>query len=395
MARGELILGKVLPYSRKGRAQRWRIDFGRRWSARFLYSFRGIAFESEEMAQAILSHVELEVANGRALDDVLSEFAPETSASTGIEPMLRRWLDLFRKRVAAGDRAPRTLRDYERWAGKPGQPGAEAHFAAWYGRSIWEVTTGSLEEWSYALAEKGLGLKTRRNVLAGFRSFLSWVAEQRTTFDVPRFPWPEPDERLPKILSREVQAKVLEAIAESKRGIFYALADLMLRPSEARVLRVRDWRDDELRVERASKDRLVRGEIRGPKKRKGVKVLPVMGRLHEWLEAHVPAERRLSDPDGPLFANPDGQAGGWWSETAVRRTWYDACDRAGVERVGVYVGTKHSTATDLKSRGADDRVLAALMGHSDPRSVQVYAKVQGSTLRSALSKLERRRRSAS
>ena len=133
----------------------------------------------------------------------------------------------------------------------------------------------------------------------------------------------------------------------------------------------------------------VRGEVRGPKKRKGVKTLPASDRLMEWLEKHVPAKRRVADPDGPLFHNPDGYAEGWWSAPVLSTNWYRACDRAGVPRVGPYEGTKHSTATYLKGLGADDRLLAAIMGHSDIRSVEKYAKVQGKAIRSALAKLER------
>jgi integrase len=268
--------------------------------------------------------------------------------------------------------------------------GAGAHFSYWYGKSIWEIDTAGIEEWSYWLADKGLSPKSRRNVLAGFHSFLGWIADQRQAFEVPRFPWPEAQERLPNILSREIQAKVLEAIREPKRGIFLALADLMLRPGEARVLRLRDWVGDEIRVERAAKDRLVRGVIRGPKKATGVKTLPVSPRLGRWLEEHVSVKRRLADPDGPLFSNPDGKREGWWSETALRRVWALACERAGVTGVGLYEGTKHSTATHLKGQGADDRLLASIMGHRDPRSVEKYAKVQGKAIKSALAKLEAR-----
>ncbi|HME74041.1 MAG TPA: enoyl-CoA hydratase-related protein [Myxococcota bacterium] len=42
-----------------------------------------------------------------------------------------------------------------------------------------------------------------------------------------------------------------------------------------------------------------------------------------------------------------------------------------------------------RSLGADDRLLAAIMGHGDPRSVEKYAKVQGTAIRSALAKLEK------
>ena len=52
MARGEITIGKVIEYG--DRSPRFKIDFGRRWGPRYLYSFRGTRFESKEMAQAIL-----------------------------------------------------------------------------------------------------------------------------------------------------------------------------------------------------------------------------------------------------------------------------------------------------------------------------------------------------
>jgi hypothetical protein len=139
----------------------------------------------------------------------------------------------------------RTLRDYERWAAKRGRGN---YFAWWYGRSIFEIDKATLEEWSYWMAERGISGKTRRNVMADFSSFLNWLGEARRTFEVPRIPWPEADHPLPAVLTREVQAKVIEAVPEAKRRIYYALADLLLRPSEARVLRLRDWMGDETRV---------------------------------------------------------------------------------------------------------------------------------------------------
>jgi integrase len=340
------------------------------------------------MAKAVLGHVDLEVTRGRALDDVLAELAPQTNAAAGIEPLLRRWLEIFEKRVSAGSRQPRTLREYRRWAGHG--ISEYAHFAFWYGRTVHDVDRASLEEWEFWLFDRGLSAKTVRNVMAGFRSFLSWVGDQRRGFVVPRFPWPELDEHQPTILSEKLQWNVLREIPEPKRGIFLCMAFCLVRPSEARALRVRDWEGDDLRVSRAAKDRKTRGTVRGLKSR-NTKVLPVDITLELWLPEFVSAERRIQDPDGPLFVNPDGKLGGWWSETAMRRAWATACKKAGVSGVSLYEGTKHSRATHLKAMGADDRILARLMGHRDPRSVEKYARLQGSAIRNALFRLEKDR----
>ncbi len=42
----------------------------------------------------------------------------------------------------------------------------------------------------------------------------------------------------------------------------------------------------------------------------------------------------------------------------MRRTWAAACKKVGVTGVSLYEGTKHSSATYLKSLGADHRLAA-------------------------------------
>jgi integrase len=341
------------------------------------------------MASAILAHVEGEVARGRPLAEVLDVYRPKPQSETGIDPLLARWLDIFRKRTAQGSRGPRTLREYERWADPDG--GRYVHFSYWYGRSILDIDRAELEEWSFWLSERGLAAKTVRNVMAGFRSFMSWVAENvLTDLVVPRFPWPEIDDHRPTILSDEMQANVLSKIPWHKRGIFLCLAYGLLRPGEARVLRVRDYGDDEIHVARAAKDRITEGLIRGLKSR-NTKTVPVVDfMLSDWLTEHVTSEARLQRPDSPLFPNPDGRREGWWSETAMRRTWGSAAKKAGVAGVSLYEGTKHSTATRLKAGGMDDRVLALLMGHRDQRSVAKYAKLDSSVVRLEIERANKR-----
>ena len=374
-------LGKVVKRrGKKTAADRWCIDFGSKWGSRLLHSFRGQPFEGEAMAAAILAHVEAEVARGRPLAEVLEDYRTKPQAEAGVEPLLAHWIEVFRKRAEQGSRQPRTLREYARWAGPA--KNEHAHFSHWYGSSISEIDRASLEEWSFWLSDRGLSPKTVRNVMGGFSSFMSWVADSvLTDLVVPRFPLPAVDDHQPTILSEEMQSKVLAQIPWHKRGIFYCLAYALVRPSEARVLRVRDHENDEIRVARAAKDRITGGLVRGLKSR-NVKTVPVVDfALYDWLSEHVTPERRLQSPDGPLFPNPDAAGEGWWSETSMRRTWSRACQGAGVLGVSLYEGTKHSTATRLKAAGMDDRVLALLMGHRDRRSVEKYAKLSTSVVR--------------
>jgi integrase len=385
---------------------RFFLDFGRLAMPRRLYSFRGVAFTTREMAAGIASYVEMERAKGRPLDDILSELRPG-GGEAAIAPLLERWLDLMQRESDAGIRSPNYVRELKRWAAAGG------HFDFWSGMSVHEIDRGALREWAIVLAETKRKIrgetepppisgKTARNVMAGFHAFCEWVAEVRPSFTVPpNWPWPEAVDYLPTVLSLELQDAVLAEIDEERRGLYLAFARFGVRPSEGRVLRVRDWTSaDELRVERARKGHSLVAPIRGPKKARGTKVLPlthqvdgevVKSNLLLWLEAHVSPERRLEDPDGPLFVNPRGRTG-WWSETQSQEVWNDACARVGVD-VKMYEGTKHSTATALKAAGVDDRVIAKILGHTDHRSVEKYGKVQTATVASALARLRPRKKS--
>lgn len=374
-------LGRV--EERQGRPGRWRIDYGKQWPGRFIFTFKGVPLDSKELADAVATFVEAQVMRGRALEDVLAEVSPDGAGASVIEPLLQRWIEGFKKKVATEKRQPRTLAEYERWVGD--------HFSWWHGKTLADVDSQAIEDWDHALAtERKLKPKTRRNVLSGFRSFLRWVHEQRPTFVIPRFEWPEVDEHMPTIITEQLQSQLIATIPWPKQGVFWLMALTLVRPSEARVLRLRDWDGaDQIRVGRAAKDNKKGGVVRGLKSR-NVKVVPVEFPLNDWLAEHVPPERRLAEPDSPLFRNPDSPDG-WWSKSALRRAWQAACEKVGVEGVSLYEGLKHSSATHLKALGADDRVLAQLAGHRDPRSILRYAKLEPGTVATALRRLRERK----
>jgi hypothetical protein len=55
-----------------------------------------------------------------------------------------------------------------------------------------------------------------------------------------------------------------------------------------------------------------------------------------------------------------------------------------VPHVGLYEGTKHSTATELLRRGINEHVIQALLGHADVRSTRRCARLADQALVEAL-----------
>lgn len=88
----------------------------------------------------------------------------------------------------------------------------------------------------------------------------------------------------------------------------------------------------------------------------------------EWREVFL----RVFAPRGPI------------SDKAVGAVLRDACDRAGVPRVGTH-RLRHTVATELLAAGAALTEIAPILRHTNLSSTAIYAKVD----RTALSTLAR------
>jgi integrase len=328
-----------------------------------------------DTATRVLELIRARIAQGATLDEATAPFLPSTHEANLVLTRAQQWLALKQREAEAGDRSPTYVRELARYVGPKG------HFSWWAGRSIHEVGYAALEDWSHWLAERGLSPKTRWNVLAAFRSFLGWLYKREEIRELPRqFPWPKLTETAPPILAPKTQEEILLAIPEERRGIYLAMATMGLRPGEAVALDVSDYEDGWLTVNRARKGDRLDAPIRSTKTGKP-KRLPVPDELREWIARHVRREGRLEGR--PLFPLPFTGRGkppqGRWNGTSLRRTWMEACERVGV-KVSLYVGTKHSFATDAAARGVPERSLQAFLGHADLRSTRRYAQLANQAL---------------
>ena len=106
--------------------------------------------------------------------------------------------------------------------------------------------------------------------------------------------------------------------------------------------------------------------------------VPVSADLMEWLTWRLDQVGPTDELQGdiPLFINPLGRvAAKRWLGNALRAQWNRACKEVLGARVGMYEGTKHSTATDARRRGVPlDRIQEALR-HRDASSTKLYAKL--------------------
>ena len=319
-----------------------------------------------ESADRVLEAVRWHVAQGKTLVESLALFQGDAAEPNQVTAKLAKWLAAKQREVHAGDLSPTYVSELERYCKESG------HFSFWNGLPIFSIDYAHLEDWSAWLADRGLGPKTRWNVMAAFHALIGWLYKREDLRDLPReYPWPRVPEYAPAVLTRDAQTQLFDAIPYAERGIFLALGLMGLRPGEAVALRHNDARDGWLTIARARKGKTLDAPIRGTKTGRA-KRLPIPDELAVWIDAHPPRA-----PGTPLFPNPRTRAA--WTPTSLRRVWSDACSSVGVS-ISLYEGTKHTFATDAALRGVPERSLQAFLGHADARSTRKYARLADGAL---------------
>ena len=175
------------------------------------------------------------------------------------------------------------------------------------------------------------------------------------------------DSRLPRFLSQDEAAKLMEAPDPTSdkrirdRAVLEVIYAAGLRVSEAASLNLDSVNLDtrELRVTgKGSKDRVV---LIGEPARDALKAY-----LSEVRDDSV------GDSDGALFVNRYGKR---LSERSIQKLARDYASRAGLGD-SVHTHTlRHSFATHLLEGGADLRVVQELLGHSSPATTQIYTHI--------------------
>ena len=176
---------------------------------------------------------------------------------------------------------------------------------------------------------------------------------------------------LPRGLEPEQVARVLAscdrttAVGRRDFAVLMLLARLGLRACEVVALALDDidWRAGELTIhgKGAQTDRLPLPHDVGQ-----ALVEHLLGRTPDsgFREVFL----RVFAPDGPL------------SDKAIGAILRDACDRAGVPRVGTH-RLRHTVATELLAAGAPLTEIAPVLRHTNLSSTAIYAKVDRATLR--------------
>ncbi|MBN1294036.1 MAG: tyrosine-type recombinase/integrase [Candidatus Latescibacteria bacterium] len=182
--------------------------------------------------------------------------------------------------------------------------------------------------------------------------------------------WPKIEHRLPVVFSTEEVALLLKTIVNLKhKCMLYIVYSGGLRRSEVVKLKVPDIDFDRkqirIRQGKGSKDRYT---LLSDKAAEVVK---------QYLKTY--------NPSSWLF---QGQKGGKYTTNSIQKVFKKALEKAGINKEATLHSLRHSFATHLLEQGVNLRYIQVLLGHSSPKTTQIYTQVTRMSLQNIKSPLD-------
>ena len=179
----------------------------------------------------------------------------------------------------------------------------------------------------------------------------------RRTADTYYFQRPKKEKKLPIVLSEEEITEILRQISNLKhKCIIYIIYSAGLRLSEVTNLQISD-------IDSKRKVITIRGG-KGKKDRITLLSETILELLREYYKEYKPQKW--------LF---EGQKGGKYSPTSVQKIFKTALAKTKITKNASIHTLRHSFATHLLERGTDLRYIQELLGHSSPKTTEIYTHV--------------------
>ncbi len=162
---------------------------------------------------------------------------------------------------------------------------------------------------------------------------------------------------MPKVLTEKEVSAILSAVHNIKhKAMLLMVYSSGLRAGELINLRINDIDGEQMRV-------FVRGG-KGKKDRVTILSKKALETLREYFKKFRPKEY--------LF---EGQFGGKYSDSSLRRVFVTALKKAGISKKVTLHSLRHSFATHLLETGVDMRYIQMLLGHSSSKTTEIYTHI--------------------
>lgn len=214
------------------------------------------------------------------------------------------------------------------------------------------------------LSEKhNLSSKTIYNKVNTLKRMLKDAWKARFITEMPPFPSLGYDKPEIQYLSMEQQQKFIDAIPDRDRPIFQFMMEYGTRPQEARALQKDCVKDGYIRICRVFSlgEDLRETTKSGDKGKRWLKITPYIEEVLNNIPPHL----------GPfVFVNEQGLP---YKRNELTNIWRKAKKITGIE-IKLYNACRHSLGCQLLDEGQNIDVVKDLLGHTDIRMTERYAK---------------------
>jgi integrase/recombinase XerD len=238
-------------------------------------------------------------------------------------------------------------------------------FAAFLKRSPDIATPDDIRRFQLHLIESGLSIGNRNRIMTGVK-LLVRVTLRRLDLAAEIYHLREP-QKIPQVMSPDETRRLLAVASSLKARVMLSLGyGCGLRASEVVRLKAKhiDSAQNIIRVEQ-SKGRKDRNVMLSPE---------MLALLRQWWKVR-PTRWDAGVPPQERWLFPGRKPGQPMTTRQLNRLFHETADAAGL-RKGVCLHTlRHSFATHLLERGADIRIIQALLGHDKLDTTARYTRV--------------------
>ena len=195
----------------------------------------------------------------------------------------------------------------------------------------------------------------QNQIISAIRLFYS--KEMKIETELGELQRPKKSHNLPNVLSKNEVRRIIDSITNEKhRCIISLIYSGGLRIGEVLKLKIEDIDSKRMMIHihsaKGKKDRMV----------------PLSPKVLELLRAYYKRYRT----DCYLF---EGAKGEMYSAQSIRNVFNRAVNRAGIKKHVTVHTLRHSYATHLLEAGTDLRYIQTLLGHSSPKTTEIYTHV--------------------
>ena len=223
-------------------------------------------------------------------------------------------------------------------------------------------------------AQRGIGASSRARKLSALKSFYKYLTVRTKQIDenpVADLEYPKLRRSLPKYLTLEQSAALLNAVSGPNEKRDYAILMLFLncgiRRSELVGLNITDIYEDRIRVVgKGNKERFVYFGT------------PCRRAIDEYL---VERNKKVLTDNRALFGSRNGER---ISVSAVHRLVKKALAQAGLDADQFSAHKlRHTAATMMLSGGVDVKTVQEVLGHENLNTTQIYTHIESTELKIA------------